>query len=518
MAAESGMGIHSLWGLSPSIDLLERVPAAVADDLDAGATVSLLVAQPGDIRHLLCTISRRRRRPDVGALHFYVTEQPVEVLARHLLLLQIVSDWELPIRQRANLFLEAFGNSLLQERTENYVGAMGCELVELACNGQGALEELVDLSLLKYRDRDALVDVFHSWAPTSPFDVEDLRDHRLRAHYGQRYDHRTNLCDWDYQMRIKPTGATVIHPKLYKTWRNTGIAFEFGEQIYDHPNRTHGSYVEGMMKKGKDKGMKKEIRGYWIDIVNSPYVSLGVDCETSHDEFAAGLFEVQNKGTGTEQNRHHCVEVAVYNMLAYLWEIETGTTYSMSKAHDIYSGLGEDASDLMNTQAAESDDSSSSSSSSAAAAAADQNGNESLRPTTEDDRRQQALVRARCIVQTFENVKVFPIKGGVDTLLGKKQFQGLFDVVSLSAGAAHHLGSEDFGSILKPNAAVMVEAAKFAVVLSKEQEADYDSRIFEMAEARGLRRVGPAGEGSSRPAVFAFDWTSAGGKARRATT
>ena len=103
---------------------------------------------------------------------------------------------------------------------------------------------------------------------------------------------------------------------------------------------------------------------------------------------------MQNKGTGTEQNRHHCVEVAVYNMLAYLWEIETGTTYSMSKAHDIYSGLGEDASDLTNTQTAESGGS--------AAAAAEE---ESLRPTTEDDRRQQALVRARCIVKTFENVK-----------------------------------------------------------------------------------------------------------------
>jgi len=293
-------------------------------------------------------------------------------------------------------------------------------------------------------------------------------------------------------MRIKPTGATVIHPKLYKGWRNTGVAFEFGEQIYDQPNRTHGSYVEGVMKKGKDKGIKKEIRGYWIDIVNSPYVSLGVDCETSHDEFAEGLFEVQNKGTGTEQNRHHCVEVAVYNMLAFLWEIETGAPYSMSKAHDIYSGLGEDASDLTNTQAAESD---------GAAAAAE--GGESLRPTTEDDRRQQALVRARCIVQTFENVKVFPMKGGVDGLLAKKQFHGLFDVVSLSAGAAHHLGNDDFNSILKPNAAVVVEAAKFAVMLNKEQEAEYDSRISDMAEARGLRRVDLAG--AERPAMFTFD-------------
>jgi hypothetical protein len=47
------------------------------------------------------------------------------------------------------------------------------------------------------------------------------------------------------------------------------------------------------------------------------------------------------QGTGTEQHRHNFAEVAVYNMLSYLWEIETGTVYKMAKPHDIYSGLGE---------------------------------------------------------------------------------------------------------------------------------------------------------------------------------
>jgi hypothetical protein len=44
--------------------------------------------------------------------------------------------------------------------------------------------------------------------------------------------------------------------------------------------------------------------------------------------------------TGTEQHRHHAVEIALYNMYSILWEIETGSVYKMSKAHDIYSGLG----------------------------------------------------------------------------------------------------------------------------------------------------------------------------------
>ena len=92
----------------------------------------------------------------------------------------------------------------------------------------------------------------------------------------------------------------------------------------------------------------------------------------------------------------------------------------------------------------------------------------------------------------------------MDGLLGKKQFQELFDVVSLSAGAAHHLDHEGFGSVLKPGAAVVVEAAKFAVVLNTEQEQEYDGRVFAMAEQRGMRRVGASGEGAKRPAVFEF--------------
>jgi len=93
-----------------------------------------------------------------------------------------------------------------------------------------------------------------------------------------------------------------------------------------------------MINKGVDKGFKKEVRGYWIDIVNGPFFSFGVDCEQvrrrlSRDmsvvspspthpidiwvpamllcspyhqtnKFAKDLFLVHNKGTGCEQHRH----------------------------------------------------------------------------------------------------------------------------------------------------------------------------------------------------------------------
>ncbi len=49
------------------------------------------------------------------------------------------------------------------------------------------------------------------------------------------------------------------------------------------------------------------------------------------------------QNTGTEQHRHHAVEVALYNLFSVLWESETGQAYRMTKAHDIYSGLGAEA-------------------------------------------------------------------------------------------------------------------------------------------------------------------------------
>lgn len=55
--------------------------------------------------------------PNRSSQQLYIWERQIEVLARHLLLLQVAQDWELPIRQRANVFLEIFGNCLVQVMT-----------------------------------------------------------------------------------------------------------------------------------------------------------------------------------------------------------------------------------------------------------------------------------------------------------------------------------------------------------------------------------------------------------------
>lgn len=47
------------------------------------------------------------------------------------------------------------------------------------------------------------------------------------------------------QMNLKKIeNASVIHIRQYRDWRNTGIAFEFGDQTYTEPNRTMASYTQ----------------------------------------------------------------------------------------------------------------------------------------------------------------------------------------------------------------------------------------------------------------------------------
>ena len=58
-------------------------------------------------------------------------------------------------------------------------------------------------------------------------------------------------------------------------------------------------------------------RGFWTDIVVGPYQALGTKCHCPN-KHAEGLFEIMNKGTGTEQHRHNAVHVAVYNIISFL--------------------------------------------------------------------------------------------------------------------------------------------------------------------------------------------------------
>lgn len=518
------LGHHGHWGFSATFDFIE----AIDNTTNVGAStepINILLVSPGDIRHIIYTISRRRRhRSGTRPIHFYIIDHPIEILARNLLMLEVMLDFEVPIRQRANVFLEIYGNVRVQERTGRYIEQLGQKLRSLVADGSSTLG-LVSLEHLKYRERDVLESVFKSYLRQDDFDMLTLRDHRLRGHYQERYDNRKSLGDWDYQYSIKDS-ASIIHIKLFREWRESGIAFEFGDQTYDEGNRTMATYVEGKLKEGLEKGHHKEIKGFWGDIVGSPYYGFGIDADTrtpANNE-AEGLFEIMNKNSGSEQHRHHACEVAVFNLFCMLWEAETGDPYHMTKKNDIYSGLGKEARSLYAApeedkkdiyDILEGDDE-------------DEEGDDNDRPVVEElsdideeeksplppppptvvseeiiqqvevnseikDKEQEAedfakeIRRAECIVETYRDVVVYPLLGVPAEILKKSKYSNKFDGMFVSSRAAQFCSLPLADEILKQDGLVVMETGKFVIPLLRKDKEAFALKLKEYAGERGWK-------------------------------
>mgnify|MGYP002630849377 CR=1 FL=1 len=150
------------------------------------------------------------------------------------------------------------------------------------------ITELINFGNLSYKARDDMEDIFSSYLKVHKFDIEQLRDTRIRAHFGERYDHRRNLVDWDYSMSLKDF-APLVHQKEFREWRLTGVGFETRLATGTIPNRTLASEVNGKTKKGRDSCT---VRGFWGDIINSPFLAYGM--EVSDPEARMRFFKKVN--------------------------------------------------------------------------------------------------------------------------------------------------------------------------------------------------------------------------------
>lgn len=145
------------------------------------------------------------------------------------------------------MFLDLQGNCLIRERTQAYLDEVTKELIQLITEDskcKSVLTELIDFSNLKFKDRDEIEDVFSSYLSAHKFEMTSLRDHRLRGHFKERYEHRRNLVDWDFNFGIKDFSKSV-HMTEYRAWRLSGVAYTTRLANGTVPNRTLGSYVAG---------------------------------------------------------------------------------------------------------------------------------------------------------------------------------------------------------------------------------------------------------------------------------
>jgi Domain of unknown function (DUF4471) len=208
------------------------------------------------------------------------------------------------------------------------------------------------------------------------------------------------------------------------------------------------------------------------------------------------------------------VEVSLYSLLSYLWEIETGHAYRMTKSHDVYSGLGAEgdqkeevleegstkdellltadpvgdapcdaavlnvadsgpnsmplavgksqlpvpAAEGSAVRTVEDEDETATETVKHLAAVGLQDTIEgpasaSARASVEDSRIElvKQIQRAETIAETFMDIKIFPLLGGA-TLLDKPKYANLFDGIFVSARSAQCIQAPSFGKLLKsPN-------------------------------------------------------------------
>jgi len=120
------------------------------------------------------------------------------------------------------------------------------------------------------------------------------------------------LMDFDYQQHIKEK-AGVINWFHYKEFCHTGVAFETRIATYSCPNRTLASHTEAQDHK---KGTLCEVRGFWGDIINSPYHAFST---TTHAEDKRRLFKISGS-----MYKHTETDIAEFNLLSYFSQMETG--------------------------------------------------------------------------------------------------------------------------------------------------------------------------------------------------
>nr|XP_060508459.1 dynein axonemal assembly factor 3 isoform X2 [Panthera onca] len=428
----TGFGSVSWWGLSPALDLQAESPP-VDPDLreDTEHTtpeLDVLLVGSVDGRHLLRTLARAALWPR-RRLHFYVLENNLEAVARHMLIFSLALEEpeKMGLQERSETFLEVWGNALLRPQVAAFVRAQADRLARLVPEPHRLAEQLpwLSLSALKFRERDALEAVFRFWAGGEKgpevFPMSRLWDSRLRHYLGSRYDARRGVSDWDLHMKLHDRGARVIHTREFRRWRDTGVAFELRDSsAYHVPNRTLAS---GRLL--SYHGERVATRGYWGDIATGPFVAFGIEAD---DESLLRTSNGQPVKTASEITQHNVTEL--FREVA-AWGRPTANHGTPEQVHGEGPGSPERAA-----------------------------------PSPEF------------------TVHFLPL-GSAQTLHHKSCYEGRFQLLYVACGMVHLL-SPDLGACVAPGGHLIVELARYLVDLRQEQLQGFSARVGELAQAAGF--------------------------------
>jgi len=509
MAQLQGMGTSLFWGFTPAIDLQTATGATTEAGDDVDEPLRILVAGEGDVRNILKTIARHRRHK-ARKLEFYVLERRLEHTARQMLLFHIAMDESIQLRERELLFLEVFGNCLLRGKTADYVENAAADLIALVTAGGSKWDGLLRVDAMKHKERDELEDVLKAWSQSVPFDIEYYRDERMRVLYGNRYDSRKNVLDWDYHMKMIKM-ASVIHPWEYRDWRQEGRAFTIRDRLVNLPDATVANRTLASSDERRERGRSVVRRGFWGDIMNSPYVAFGVECNEPK------LFAIANRA-----HKHNSQDVSEYSVISMMHEFESGEqVLSMEKAIALgATGISNEPLPEPEPEPEEEAKGDAEVEEGTTLEDITESGPEAepepeLEPEAKESTAQEpsepAVDADKGVLKGIleaAGVTLHFMHGSVETALKKAKYKNKFDLAYVSSFYAHEISHEVLQGTLKPGARCITETCRFVLELTPEQRTAYEQKVSELCVAAGW-------ESRSQPAKDDAD--VAGDKAKLAS-
>ncbi|XP_057683098.1 dynein axonemal assembly factor 3-like isoform X2 [Corythoichthys intestinalis] len=419
-----GAGCINWWGFSPARDLISAGP------VKHEGKVNILLVGNGDPRHLLKTLAGLQ---DEDILNVWLFENCMEVVARQMLLLYItLTPHELMgLNEKTEMFLEVFGNSVIRGQTDDTVKRVASQLLlHVSDIPDSDMHPCFNTALLKFRERDELARIFKSWvqplsSSTPHVSIAKAWDYRVRQHLGTRYDAKRGCFDWDLTMKLYEKGCGVINKHQYFRWRESGLAFELREGVYQNTNPSLLS-----SRVFNQRGDKVAMQGYWGDIASSPYLAFGIETE---DE---SLLKTRN-------GQH----------------VKTAQDISFANVQELFQSLSRKQE--CTTQSDTEDE---------------------HQPTNIEHNSVPVskLTRLKGV-----SVNFLPLDS-LEKMAEKGKYAHFFHIIHFSTSCAHHLGPK-IRQIAAPDAVLIVELAKYILDLNKEQEAGFAERVSNMCQEAGFQ-------------------------------
>jgi dynein assembly factor 3 len=77
------------------------------------------------------------------------------------------------------MFLDLYGNSMIRDKTANYLENIVKELIQLVTEDDrctSVIKPMINFDCLKFKERDEMEEIISTYLKKHPFDIEKLRD------------------------------------------------------------------------------------------------------------------------------------------------------------------------------------------------------------------------------------------------------------------------------------------------------------------------------------------------------